>query len=185
MKRCSTSVSRTSERISVIELETDRLTLSRFTLDDAPFIFALLNEPSFTQFIGDKGIDTLEDAAGYLRDVPIAHYARHEYGLYRVGLKPDGTAVGMCGLVNREEFPAPDLGFAFLKAYWALGYAYESSVAVLHAARERHGLPRVLAMADEGNVASTRLLEKLGFNCEGTVTMPGETTPVLQYAVNC
>ena len=184
MKHCSTSVSRICERNAVIELETDRLTLSRFTLDDAPFIFALLNEPSFKRYIGDKGIGTLDDAARYLRDVPIAHYARHDYGLYRVGLRPDDVAIGMCGLVNREEFPAPDLGFAFLKAHWSRGYAYESSLAVMRAARERHGLGRVLAMADAENVASTRLLEKLGFRFEQAVTMPGENAPVRQYAVN-
>jgi hypothetical protein len=43
-------------------LETPRLVLRWVTTDDAPFIFELLNEPSFLQYIGDKGVRSLEDA---------------------------------------------------------------------------------------------------------------------------
>ena len=55
-------------------LQTERLTLSRLTCDDAAFILDLLNEPSFKKHIGDKGVRTLEDARDYLRDGPIDQY---------------------------------------------------------------------------------------------------------------
>jgi hypothetical protein len=50
-------------------LETERLLLRHLTLDDAPFILALLNEPSFLQNIGDKGVCSIADARGYLERV--------------------------------------------------------------------------------------------------------------------
>ena len=153
-------------------IRTDRLYLSALSLDDAPFILELTNEPSFKRYLGDKGIRSADDSIAYLRDVPLRHYADHGFGLFRVSLIGQDPAVGICGLVSRSEFPAPDLGFAFLRKHWSQGYALEAS---------RAGLTRVIAMADEGNVASTRLLDKLGFRFERMTRMPGETIEVRQY----
>ena len=59
-----------------IVLETERLILRRLTVDDAPFILELLNDPAWLRFIGDKGVRTLDDARDYLRKGPIAMYER-------------------------------------------------------------------------------------------------------------
>lgn len=164
-------------------LRTARLTLAKLSFEDADFIFELLNEPSFKRFIGDKGIVTKEDALHYIRDVPRQQYDNFGYGLYRVGAGDGDVAAGICGLVTRDEFPDPDLGFAFLNTHWGQGYAYESSLAVLAEGRDTFGLQRVIAMADEDNVASTHLLEKLEFHFERMVTMPGENREIRQYAI--
>lgn len=164
-------------------MRTERLTLARLSFDDVDFIFELLNEPTFKRYIGDKGINTKDDALTYLTDVPLHQYENHGYGLYRVGVGEDDAAAGICGLVSRAEFPDPDLGFAFLSAYWGKGYAFESSRAVLADGRDSYGLRRIIAMADEENVASTRLLDKLDFRFEEMVTMPGETQEIRQYAI--
>src|SRR5947209_16864763 len=47
--------------LSMIILETDRLVLRWLAAEDAEFIFDLLNQPSFLQFIGDKGVRTIAD----------------------------------------------------------------------------------------------------------------------------
>lgn len=165
-------------------LETERLVLSELSVDDdAEFIFGLLNEPSFKRFIGDKEIHNLDAARTYIAEKAIRHYERHGFGLYRVTLKRESAPLGICGLVKRDEFPQPDLGFAFLKAQWSNGYAFESSLAILRHSREELGFDRILAMADKGNIASTRLLDRLGFRLECRVTMPGETAEVCQYAI--
>lgn len=164
-------------------IETERLSLSRLTLDDCGFIVELLNEPAFMRFIGDKGVRTVDDARVYLEEGALAQYDSHGYGLFRVAGKADGRAAGICGLVNREEFDSPDLGFAFLQAYWSRGYAREASEAVLTHARDILGIPRIIAMADADNKQSLKLLEKLGFEYEKMVTMPGETDEVRQYAI--
>ena len=62
-------------------LETERLVLRRVTTDDAPFILELLNEPSFLEFIGDKGVRNLDDARNYILTGPVASYERFGFGL--------------------------------------------------------------------------------------------------------
>ena len=147
-------------------LETERLILRHFNPDDAPFILALLNEPSFLRYIGDKKVRTLEDARQYILNGPVATYAQHGFGLYQVELRDSHTPIGMCGLLKREELPHPDIGFAFLPDFWNKGFAYEAAAAVLKDARERLQLDGLLAIVNPDNEASMRLLEKLGFNFE-------------------
>ena len=147
-------------------LQTARLTLRRFTADDAEFIHALLNEPSFLRFIGDRGVRTVEDAARYIADGPVASYAQHGFGLYLVCLTQDGTAIGMCGLLKRDSLVDVDLGFAFLPAHGGNGYARESARAVIGLAREEFALSRIVAIVSPDNAASIAVLEALDFRFE-------------------
>ena len=147
-------------------LETERLILRHFNLDDAPFVLTLLNEPSFLQYIGDKKVRTLDDARQYITNGPRASYERHGFGLYRVELAGSNTPIGMCGLLKRDELPDPDIGFAFLPDYWNKGFAFEAATAVLNYAREQLKLHRVLAIVNPDNDASIKLLERLGLKFE-------------------
>ena len=147
-------------------LETERLILRHFNLDDAPFVLTLLNEPSFLHYIGDKKVRTLDDARQYIINGPRASYERHGFGLYRVELAGSNTPIGMCGLLKRDELPDPDIGFAFLPDYWNKGFAFEAATAVLTHAREQLKLHRVLAIVNPDNDASIKLLEKLGLRFE-------------------
>ncbi len=63
-------------------IETERLILRKLTLDDDVFILDLLNQPSFIQFIGDRGVRTLEDARAYISTRLIDSYERFGFGLY-------------------------------------------------------------------------------------------------------
>ena len=109
----------------MIVIETERLALHEFTDDDAAFVLRLVNEPSFLRYIGDRGVRTLDDARRYIADGPVAGYARYGYGLLRVARKSDGTTVGMCGVLNRDTLPDPDIGFSLLPEFWSQGYALE------------------------------------------------------------
>jgi RimJ/RimL family protein N-acetyltransferase len=153
-------------------LETERLLLARLSYDHCEFIFELVNEPSFKRYIGDKDVQSLEDAQRYLREGPIGSYERFGYGLFLVNVKDSDLPAGICGLVKREEFDDPDLGFAFLERYRRNGYASESARAVLEYAFDDLGLDRIIAMADPDNAPSVRLLENLGFTYERKVRMP-------------
>ncbi|HEY5862773.1 MAG TPA: GNAT family N-acetyltransferase, partial [Casimicrobiaceae bacterium] len=151
-----------------IVLSTARLFFTRFVPDDAPFVVRLVTDPDWIRYIGDRGVRTDDDARGYLERGPIAMYARHGFGLWRVARREDGLPVGMCGLIKRDTLPDVDVGFAFLPAYRGLGYAAEAAAATLALASERYGLRRVVAIASPDNVRSLRLLEKLGMTPEGT-----------------
>jgi RimJ/RimL family protein N-acetyltransferase len=165
-------------------LETDRLLLRHFKTSDAPFILALLNEPSFLRYIGDKKVRNLDDAQQYIVSGPIATYEKHGFGLYQVELKDSHTPIGMCGLLKREELPEPDIGFAFLPDFWKQGFAFEAAAAVLNDARERLKLNRILAIVSPSNEASIKLLEKLGLKFERNVSMSADRDEVKLFATD-
>lgn len=159
-------------------IETQRLTLRRLAEDDADFILGLLNEPSFLQYIGDRGVRTPEDARAYIRNGPMASYARHGFGLLLVVRQEDGAPIGMCGLLKRDALDDVDVGFAFLPAHWSKGYAAEAAAAVLAHGRTTLALTRVVAITQADNLGSIRVLEKLGFTFERMIRMPGEMVEI-------
>ena len=155
-------------------LETERLAIRPLSADseaDAAFVNRLLNEPSFLQNIGDRGVHSLEDARAYLRKGPMASYAANGFGLCRIELKENGGTAGMCGLVKRATLEDVDLGYALLPEYCGQGYAVEAGAAVLADAQSRLGLQRVVAITDPRNEGSIRVLGRLGFRFEKMVRL--------------
>jgi RimJ/RimL family protein N-acetyltransferase len=161
-----------------VVLETERLVLRRLTDGDAEFILELLNGEAFLRYIGDKGVRTGEDAVRYIREGPMASYERHGFGLYRVELKEGGEAVGICGLLQRDALPDPDVGFALLPRYWSRGYAREAAAAVLAHARTGGQVRRVLAITSPDNTASMAVLAALGFRFDRVALLPGSEAEV-------
>ena len=152
-------------------LESERLVLREFDLDDAEFILELLNESAFVRFIGDKGVRTRADAREYLEKGPLDSYRRFGFGLYLASLRADGMPIGMCGLVKREGLADVDVGFALLSRYWSRGYAAEAAAAVLDYGRRTLNLGRIVAIAKPDNQASLAVLEKIGLEFERTIRL--------------
>jgi len=168
--------------IALKVLETERLILRWLTTDDAEFIFALMNEPSYLRFIGDKGIRTQTDAIEYIRNGPVDSYERFGYGLYLTELKENGAPIGICGLVNRESINDVDIGFAFMPEYWANGYARESAKAIITYGTNVVGLQRIVAITAVDNQSSIRLIEKIGLRFEKMVSLAEDEPDVKLFA---
>ena len=155
-------------------LTTPRLELRELDHGDDAFILELLNDPLWIRFIGNKNIDTLEAARGYI-DRTINMYRTRGFGLWAVVRRADGERLGLCGLIKRDTLPDVDLGFALLTRYQAQGYGYEAARETMRYARERLNLGRVVAITSPDNAASSGLLEKLGFGYERTMQFtPGD-----------
>lgn len=161
-------------------LETDRLLLRQLTLEDAAFIFELVNEPAWLQFIGDRGVKTLEDARDYILQGPMETYKRLGFGLYAVELKDGGVPIGICGLLQRATLKDVEIGFAFLARFWGQGYAYESAAAVIMFGKGVLGLARIVAITLPTNVNSIRLLEKIGLRFDQIIRLT-EDSPALKF----
>lgn len=146
--------------------ESDRLILRHFTVDDAPFVLTLVNDPAWIRFIGDRGVRDLETARSYLLNGPMAMYERNGFGLYLIVRKEDQAPLGMCGLIKRDMLPDVDLGFALLPVYYNQGYAGEAARAALALGRDQFDLKRIVAITSLDNENSIRLLERLGFSFE-------------------
>ena len=164
-------------------LETERLLLSRLSYDDCEFILELANEHFFKRFIGDKNVNSLDDARRYLREGPITLYDKFGYGPFLVNLRGAARPAGICGLVKREAFDVPDIGFAFLERNRNYGYARESAKAVLAHGFEVLNLKRIIALADADNETSVRLLERLGFVYERKVRMPEDDHDIDLFSI--
>ena len=158
-----------------------RLKLRRLNRADAAFLLELLNQPSWIEFIGDRGVRTIPDAHEYLAQRIDAQFERHGYGMWGVELREEARLVGLAGLVKRDFLPEPDLGFALLDRYVGKGLACEAAAAVLPLARA-HGLRRLLAITTAENRRSIGLLHRLGFELEATQAVPGDGRPVQRYA---
>lgn len=163
-------------------LQTQRLVLRHLGAADAPFILRLLNEPSWLQNIGDRGVRTLADAQHYIETGPVEMYRRLGFGLNQVRLRASDEPIGMCGLLRREALPDVNLGFAFLPEFWGNGYARESAAAVMSYAGSVLGLARIVAIVARHNEASRRVLEKLGFTFERLVQLETGGEELLLYA---
>ena len=162
----------------MIVLETERLILRQLTIADAEFVLELLNEPSFLQYIGDRGVRNLEDARQYILNRLATSYERNGFGLYLVELREGRIPIGISGLVKRATLPDADIGFAFLPAYWSKGYALESAAAVMNYARETLKLDRILAITSPDNEASAKLLGKIGLRFERMIKLSEDTDEV-------
>lgn len=142
-------------------LETERLRLRKFTLNDTKFIIELLNSPGWIEFIGDRNIKTEEQAITYLQNGPMKSYVQNGYGLSMVETK-EGIPIGMCGIINRDTLEHPDIGFAFLEEFTGQGYAYEIASATLSYAMNTLNISKIVAITLPRNTRSIKLLEKIG-----------------------
>ncbi|MEM8678960.1 MAG: GNAT family N-acetyltransferase [Planctomycetota bacterium] len=147
----------------MIVATTERTRLRWMQPTDAKFILRLLNEPSWLEQIGDKGVRNEQDAIAYMESGPCAMYQQFGHGLNLVEQRASAEPIGICGLLRRPTLPHPDLGFALLPEYWGQGYAFEAATATLAHAKQPLGVRCVLAIALPSNRPSIRLLERLGF----------------------
>lgn len=157
----------------MLPILTPRLSLREFTLQDAPFILQLLNDPDFIRFIADKGVRTLAQAEAYLREGPLASYQANGFGLWAVTDRGDARLLGMCGLIRRPDVPHVDVGYAFMPAARGQGYAVEAAAAARAYGLNELGLANVVGFIDPANQASARVLQAIGLQSQGRVALPG------------
>ena len=165
-------------------LETERLILQQASTDDAEFILALLNEPSFIHNIGDRGVRTLDEARDYIINRMVASYENFGFGMYLVILKGTGIPTGLCGLVKRDGLDDVDIGYAFLPQYWSKGYATESALAVKEYAKDTVGLERLVGITAPKNQGSIQVLEKIGLEFEKMVRLSEDDIELKLYATD-
>ena len=108
----------------------------------------------------------------------VTSYERNGFGLYLVELREGRIPIGISGLVKRDTLPDPDIGFAYLPAYWSKGYAVESAAAVMNYAREVLGLTRIVAITSLDNEASAKLLGKIGLRFERLIKLSEDAEEV-------
>ena len=153
-------------------LRTARLTLRPHRLEDVTFMVRLNADPECVHYTGDVAFDDPSLALAVVAALQ-AQYAERRMGRLVVIEQETGEPVGWCGLKWHPDDGEADLGYRFLRSRWGRGYATEASRACIQYGFEDLDLPCLIARVVPANVASVRVLEKLGFvrigptDCEG------------------
>ncbi|MBT8275171.1 MAG: GNAT family N-acetyltransferase [Bacteroidia bacterium] len=159
-----------------IHIETDRLILRDMEEYDVEGIFALDSDPDVHEYLGKNPITTMKQAREVI-DYVRNQYKKHGIGRWAVIDKKTNDFIGWSGLkfetTVREEFDYYDLGYRFRKKYWGKGIATETAIASLKYGFEKLKLDEISGAADVDNLASNKILQKVGlkyvetFNYEG------------------
>ena len=168
--------------IEAISLNTPRLRLRELTVDDAEFVCRLVNEPSFLTNIGDRGVRTADDARRYIVDGPWTRQRKPGYAQFLVELKDNGTPIGVCGLLYREALDLSDVGFALVPEHWGKVYGTEAASAIMAQGRSALGIDRIVGLTSADNLASIKVLVKLGLSFERTVKMSDDDPGTALYS---
>jgi len=166
----------------VTPIDTDRLLLRCFVPEDAADLFALMNDPDWLRYIGDRGVHSIDAARERIENVFVPNLRDRGFGFYAMVEKSSGNMVGMCGLIRRDGLDGIDLGYALLPTARGRGYVVEAGKAMLDHAHSVLGLTRVLAIVHPENRASIAVLERLGMPNVGSVRLPGETIDLALHA---
>lgn len=150
---------------------------------DAPFVLRLLNDPDFLRHVGDRRVRSVAEARRYIVLGPMLSRARHGFGLDCLELPGTGEPVGMCGLSRRPGQADPEVGFALLPAYRGRGLAGAGLALVLRAARQQHGLRRVMGLVREDNAASVGVLLRAGFVPCGSISLQAGRPDALRFCL--
>jgi len=141
----------------------------------------LMNEPPYIDNIGDRGVRTIADSIRYVEEKYTPSYVRDGFGMYLVELVEGAVPIGICGLVKRGWLDHPDLGFALSSRYWSKGYAIEAAEATLLHARDALKLHHLYGVVSSKNTRSIRLLERLGFQHQPSLCVPGQPPGTVLY----
>ncbi len=155
-------------------ITTKRLHLREANLDDAEFIFELLNSKGWLDNIGDREIRTIDDAKNYITNKLMPDYGKENIAMFIMERKEDGVSIGTCGLIKRPQLEDVDIGFAILENYGKKGYAYEAASATLKMAIDEIKIKRILGVTTLENKNSQRLLEKIGLSFEKMIPFDDE-----------
>ena len=154
-----------NQKLNSLEtIETERLILRPFNLNDIEPSYELNLDPEITRYTNDGGVKSYETIKYLIQDVVMGDYEKHGFGRFAVDLKDNNEFIGFTGLKYIPELDEVDLGYRFKRKYWGMGIATESGIASLKFGFETLDLKEIIAMALPGNIGSIRVLEKLNFH---------------------
>lgn len=146
-------------------IETERLFLREFTIDDAQLLIDLNSNSNVTRYTGDGPVESVAKAKEILETIIFPQYP-NKIGRWAVHLKSTNEFIGWCGLKFIEELNETDLGYRFFEEHWGKGYATECAKACLAYGFNTLEMKEIVARAAIDNTNSVKVLEKVGMKFE-------------------
>ncbi|MDR0531261.1 MAG: GNAT family N-acetyltransferase [Oscillospiraceae bacterium] len=172
-----------------VTLETERLTLRRFTLEDAEALHRnVYSDPEVMRFAFHDVSENLKQTQSHVRMWRDHFGEKDKWNCFAVTLKAGSELIGTIDFAETDaDAKSAEVGYTFGKAWWNQGYATEALTAVLGYCFEVVGLQRVWATHNPLNPASGRVLQKAGMLHEGTFrknkVRKGVLVDTVQYAI--
>ena len=159
-----------------ILIETPRLKMRKFTLNDLDAVYEFSSNEDVTKYTGDIGmVKNKQDARDVITHVWQAEYKKYGYARYALICKTTDKVIGFCGIKYLPEEQRPDIGYRMLPEYWGKGLGFEAVKATMDYATNVLKLDNVMAEAVIENVASNKILLKAGFKHVDTYEREGFT----------
>lgn len=175
-----------------VYLETERLTLRRFTPEDLDALVELDSDPAVMRYITGGRLTTREEMRDDYLPWWLAYYERGDaWGFWAAIEHETGAFLGWFHLRPNPEDPPdePELGYRLIRARWGRGFATEGSIGLIDKAFRELGAGRVYATTMTVNTGSRRVMEKAGMRFVRTFTMPwpdrieGDEEGDVEYAI--
>lgn len=165
-------------------MQTEHLYLRRFTVDDAEEYWPLASRPEILRYTGEHPQATLDDVREILLTRPLKDYSVHGFGRMACIEKSSGRLVGFSGLKYLDDLHEVDIGYRFLPECWGKGYATESALMLMRQCNIEFGLRRIVGLVHPENVASKRVLEKLGLRFERELPPDHDGGTMMLYSID-
>jgi ribosomal-protein-alanine N-acetyltransferase len=147
------------------EIETLRLRLRHFTPDDADDLYHIYSYPELFKYMSNEKKLSWEQTVGVINSLT-ENWQQHQVGVWAVVYKKDRKLIGHCGFKFLENTQEIQIGYLLLPSYWGMGLGTEAASAALKYGFEVAKLERVVAVAKPENIASRRVMEKVGMKYE-------------------
>lgn len=141
-------------------IETERTFLRPLTVDDAGNFYRLNLDDEVVKYTGDDPFEDVASARRFLEAYD--QFEKYGVGRWAVIDNAENTFIGWCGLKYSPDMDEYDIGFRFFRKYWNKGYASETAKACIAYGFRELKLNRIVGRAMKGNVASVKVLEKIG-----------------------
>ena len=146
-------------------LQTERLVLRKPRMEDAQVIFdGWAQDQEVTRYLTWRPHERIEQSQEFVQGCIRAWEGETRFP-YMITLKENGQVLGM--IDPRIEGPKVGIGYGAARAHWGQGYVSEATRAIIDWAFQQPSIYRVYATTDVANLASRRVLEKVGMQCEG------------------
>lgn len=171
----------TSIYIMNIVFETPRLILRKFTESDAPLLVQLNNNPEVMKYLHEPLLENEVQALHVLNTIILPQY-KFNLGRWAIHVKTTNEFIGWCGLKYLIETHEVDLGYRLMQPYWGKGYAFEAATHTVDYGFNQLQLPSIVGRAHIENIASLKILEKVGLQFIKDEVVDG--CPVKTYSLS-
>ena len=158
-------------------LQTDRLILRMFRLEDFETYAQMLADPEVQRYLGDGKTASRAEAWRHMAML-LGHWQLLGFGLWAVEERASGALIGRIGLFKPEGWPGVELGWMLRRESWGQGLATEGARAALTCAFTEMNQPHIISMIRPENTASIRVAKKLGEQLEDRIDFRGDAALV-------